>query len=399
MQNVNCRSIVSSESLWIIAIEFIARIDRNQIDYNLKLAFIVYKFAKIAGIRGAKLRNLVFLACFYNVGKLYSKDGDGDPVFETYLFLKYFSPLNVFAEVLLKNSKHPMSAKFLICKYYTDELISTKNKNEALKNVLEHYKDDFVGIDRLALKKLVAKTDFYYEINSLHYKSEVFGVISKMMFGLFERNNFLIMLSSLFEMYSSQTLNHSKSTALIAYTLAKLLKLPKERQKNIYVAGLCHDLGKVNIPLKILEKDDKLTEQEYAKMKRHVSYTKEILTNKISIEIIEIAYRHHERLDGSGYPNKLKGDEMTIDQKILQVADVTSALIMKRSYKEAFGWDKCISILEKEVENGKFDKDIVECLKNNKNTITKVSNKILSETDKTYSKIKKEREKFYPKKI
>ncbi len=397
MKNINCRSIVSSDSLWNIAIEFISRIDENQIEYNLKLAFVVDRFCKIAHIKRLNFRNLVFLACFYNVGKLYEKDHDGDPIFETYLFLKYFSPLNVFADILLKNSIHPMASKFLLCKYFTDELILNNDKEIALKNVIEKHGNEFIGVDILMLKKLVLKTDFYYEFNSLHYKSEVFDIIDKMMFSYLESNNFLIMLSSLFEMYSSQTLNHSKSTALIAYHLAKKMGLSNKRRKIIYVAGLCHDLGKVNIPLKILEKNDKLTDEEYKIMKQHVSYTKEILQNKISFEIIEICYRHHERLDGSGYPNKLKDSQMTIDQKILQVADVTSALLMRRSYKEAFSFDRCISILDSEVSNGKLDKDVVLCLKNNQDKIIKVTNEIMVESQKVYSKIEKEREKFYHK--
>ena len=213
-----------------------------------------------------------------------------------------------------------------------------------------------------------------------------------MFFGLKERTKFIIMLSSLFEMYSLQTLSHSQVTAYIAYSLAKKMKLKSSNQKKIYVAGLVHDLGKVSVPLSILEKPDKLTDQEYNKMKKHVTYTKEILDGKMDFDIVEIAYRHHERIDGKGYPNKVKGENMTIDQKILQVADVISALSAKRSYKEAWSIEKTISILEENVERGQMEKSIVDCFKENQEKIMKESTKLMNDTEKIYLKINKERE-------
>jgi putative nucleotidyltransferase with HDIG domain len=200
------------------------------------------------------------------------------------------------------------------------------------------------------------------------------------------------MLSSLFEMYSLQTLSHSQVTAYIAYSLAKKMKLKSSNQKKLYVAGLVHDLGKVSVPLRILEKPDKLTDQEYNKMKKHVTYTKEILDGKMDFDIVEIAYRHHERIDGKGYPNKVKGENMTIDQKILQVADVISALSAKRSYKEAWSIEKTISILEENVLRGQMEKSIVDCFKENQEKIMKESTKLMNDTEKIYLKINKERE-------
>jgi putative nucleotidyltransferase with HDIG domain len=202
------------------------------------------------------------------------------------------------------------------------------------------------------------------------------------------------MLSSLFEMYSAQTLYHSKVTAIIAYKLAKYMKIKNVRCKKIYVAGLAHDLGKVCIPLKILEKPDKLTDTEYNRMKKHVEYTKEILTFKMDYDIIEIAYRHHEKMDGTGYPNKIKGQNLTIDQQILQVADVISALIAKRSYKEAWSIEKTISILEDSATNNKLSLPVIECFKKNQVKILKASTILMNQADKIYAKLNKERDEL-----
>ena len=111
-------------------------------------------------------------------------------------------------------------------------------------------------------------------------------------------------------------------------------------------------------------------------------------------DIIEIAYRHHEKLDGSGYPNKYKDSQMTIDQKILQVSDIISALMAKRSYKEAWSAKKTIGILDDMVKENKLDASVVSCFKNNQEKIIKTSEKLMTQAEKIYEKINKEREEL-----
>ena len=334
-----------------------------------------------------------------------------DEEIETYLFLKYFSPVEGHADVLLFDNSnlkikdsiiHEDAIIFKASMDFTKHLIKTNNAQEALKLI----KDDYIKYDLktiIALEKLVRKQDIIYEFNSVHFKTVIYKYISRSIFNAKDKNKFITMLSSLFEMYSAQTLYHSKLTAIISYMIAKYMKIRHKRAKKIYIAGLCHDLGKVCIPLKILEKPDKLTDREYSTMKKHVTFTKEILNGKMDYEIIEMAYRHHEKLDGSGYPNKLKAEYITIDQRILQVSDIISALIAKRSYKEAWDISKTISILDDMVSNNKLDKDVVECFKKYQNKILKASSQYTAQAEKIYEKINKERDllisKKYPERL
>jgi len=398
MKTPNCYNIVPSKNLWEIGLEFIRRVDDDLIENNLKLAYIVYKLNKLEGASSTVTKRSVFLACFNEIGSLSARDIALDKDIETYLFLKYFSPVKDSAAMILvnKNQKRFSSyfidgMRFKIARDFTKYLIKLHDKDLAYKKIVDN-KDLYNGIDVLAMSKLINKVDIFYELDSMHYKTVIYKYISKMFFGLKERTKFIIMLSSLFEMYSLQTLSHSQVTAYIAYSLAKKMKLKSSNQKKLYVAGLVHDLGKVSVPLRILEKPDKLTDQEYNKMKKHVTYTKEILEGKMDFDIVEIAYRHHERIDGKGYPNKVKGENMTIDQKILQVADVISALSAKRSYKEAWSIEKTISILEENVLRGQMEKSIVDCFKENQEKIMKESTKLMNDTEKIYLKINKERE-------
>ena len=400
MLEPNCRSIVETKNLWAIAIDFMKRIDAKLMEFNLKYAYITYMLLKQSKVDKKTRKQLVFMACFNDVGKHYTSENSSNTLIETYLFLKYFSPLKNDAEMLLtgvrgfKNPKNIIDYNRLnIAKKYTEYLIKTNDKNEALRMIQAEEKN-YGYLDIFNLTRLVKKLDLFYEINSMHYKTVVYKFISKMMFSRKEKNYFFTMLSSLFEMYSPQTLYHSKVTAIIAYKLARCMKLKRKYCNKIYVAGLSHDLGKVCIPLKILEKPDKLTDREYSIMKKHVEYTKEILTDKMDYDIIEIAYRHHERMDGSGYPNKIKGNCLTMDQKILQVADVISALIAKRSYKEAWSIDKTIAILEDNVKNDKLSIDVVECFKQNRDKILKASIQLMSQAEKIYNKMNDEREEL-----
>ncbi len=400
MREPSCTSIVPAKNLWEIAIDFISKIDEKQMEFNLKYAYFTYKLCKLEHVPGRITKKLVFLSCFNEVGKLYSNEKSSDTKIETYLFLKYFSPLKNYADVLLyENKKMKLSASYsdglrlALSKKYTKYLFELNDKDAALDKIMEE-KKNYQYLDIMALNNIVHKTDIFYEINSIHYKTVIYKYISSMIFGRSERIKFFTMLSSLFEMYSAQTLYHSKLTAIIAYKIARLMKINNIRSKKIYVAGLSHDLGKVCIPLKILEKPDKLTDREYSTMKKHVTFTKEILKNKMDYDIIEIAYRHHEKLDGSGYPSKLKGDQMTIDQKILQVADIISALMAKRSYKEAWSAKKTISILDEMVDGNKLDKSVVDCFKNNQDKIIKTSEKLMTQAEKIYEKINKEREEL-----
>lgn len=132
------------------------------------------------------------------------------------------------------------------------------------------------------------------------------------------------------------TYNHSINVALYALLIAEWVGCSEEEKKNIIKAGLLHDIGKSRIPSEILNKKGKLTKEEFDIVKTHttIGYTmaKDILS--IDENVRQAILSHHERIDGSGYPQGLKGDEINNYAKILAIADVYDALISKRVYKE-----------------------------------------------------------------
>ncbi|WP_316568712.1 HD domain-containing phosphohydrolase [Neobacillus sp. YIM B06451] len=166
-------------------------------------------------------------------------------------------------------------------------------------------------------------------------------------------------ISSLFyEMkeYDTLTWQHSFDVFLLGILLAK--KIGLRNLEEIAIGYLLHDFGKTNITKKILDKPGKLTYEEFTEMKKHTIYGHRLLTeNGFSESIAACAKSHHERLDGSGYPEGLEAKNLDIPMRILMIADVYSALTLERPYRLAYSPQKAIQIL---LEDEKcYDLDIL----------------------------------------
>jgi len=167
-------------------------------------------------------------------------------------------------------------------------------------------------------------------------------------------------IASTVELRDPYTAGHQQRVAQLAVAIATDLGLPPPDIHGIHLAGIVHDVGKINIPAEILNKPGKLTALEFALIQGHVEAGYEILRGvDFPWPIAEIVREHHERLDGSGYPQGLTGDQMLRQSKILAVADVVEAMMSHRPYRPALGAETALA----EVERGKgrlYDPDAVE---------------------------------------
>ncbi|MDM7999500.1 MAG: PAS domain S-box protein [Dehalococcoidia bacterium] len=156
------------------------------------------------------------------------------------------------------------------------------------------------------------------------------------------------------------TAGHQRRVTKLAYAIAREMGLPNNQIQRVRIAGLLHDLGKIFIPTEILSKPGQLTEVEFAIIKSHPQAGHEILKNiEFPYPIADVVLQHHERMDGSGYPAGLKGDEIVMEARILAVADVAEAMSSHRPYRPALGLDKAL----KEIVNNKgtlYDAQVVE---------------------------------------
>ncbi|MDP4181585.1 MAG: diguanylate cyclase [Bacillota bacterium] len=157
---------------------------------------------------------------------------------------------------------------------------------------------------------------------------------------------------------------HSSYTAQYASALAKELKLPEEKAGQLYVAGWLHDIGKILVSSDIVRKVGKLSDDEYDLMKNHVCFGVNILKSLgLSETVVNCIKYHHERCNGSGYPNRLSGNQVPIEARILQVADSFSAMIIKRVYRKTLMPEDA---LEEIIKNSgtQFDPEIVSAFGN-----------------------------------
>jgi PAS domain S-box-containing protein len=156
-----------------------------------------------------------------------------------------------------------------------------------------------------------------------------------------------VMVSAI-EMRDPYTAGHQIRTADLARAIATEMGLPKDKIDGIRMVGSIHDIGKLSIPAEILSKPTKLTDIEFSLIKEHSHSGYEMLKNVESPwPLAQIVYQHHERMDGSGYPRNLKGDEILIEARIMAVADVVEAMASHRPYRPGLGIDAALAEIEK----------------------------------------------------
>jgi putative nucleotidyltransferase with HDIG domain len=171
-------------------------------------------------------------------------------------------------------------------------------------------------------------------------------------------------LVSAVEARDPYTAGHQTRSATLASTIAAEMGLSQEKIEGIRIAGSIHDIGKLSIPAEILSKPTKLSKNEFSLIKEHARHGYEILKEVESPwALAEIVYQHHERMDGSGYPRNLKGNEILMEARIMAVADVVESMASYRPYRPALGIEAALNEIEKN-RGIMYDDAVVDtCLK------------------------------------
>lgn len=176
------------------------------------------------------------------------------------------------------------------------------------------------------------------------------------------------------------TKSHSDGVARLSRHLGSVMNLTEENCEMLELAGLLHDIGKLRQPDELLDKPGKLTTEEYAHIQRHSFDTYSILCNIKGLEkITEWAALHHERVDGSGYPYHLENGGLSLEARIVAVADVFQALAQKRPYRDSMQPEAIMEILNEMVDKGKLDGEVVDCVAHQSQACWKIA--LIDETD------------------
>lgn len=199
-------------------------------------------------------------------------------------------------------------------------------------------------------------------------------MLKELIFNIKEKNIYHDVIESLvatLEAKDSYTSGHSERVSYMACDLSEKLGLSMICRKNIHIAAHLHDIGKIGVPDKVLNKSGKLSEEEWGYMKKHPQIGFDILSKAKKLkDISNIVLYHHERWDGKGYPYGLKEKDIPIGSRVIAVCDSIDAMTSNRPYREAMSLEQCFEELFK--NKGKmYDPQIIEYIEKNKDIIEK----------------------------
>lgn len=220
------------------------------------------------------------------------------------------------------------------------------------------FTDYCVDIFKKAMTKERMQEILHTDLNKL-LKKEMPKIYKEYTFE--EIENFCKMIAKVIDYKSKQTSSHSIGVAEKAAEMGKYYKFEEEKILKLYFAGALHDIGKLVVDRKVLEKKSKLTENEFEHIQRHAYYTYLFLSEIEGIDdIVKWASHHHEKLNGNGYPFGLTGEQLSFEERLMACIDIYQALTEKRSYKEGMPHDKVIDIMRDIAKKDFIDRQIVE---------------------------------------
>ena len=176
-------------------------------------------------------------------------------------------------------------------------------------------------------------------------------------------NSTIDAISHIVESRDPYTSGHQRRVSALASAIAESMNMPEDQIDKVRMGSLIHDIGKIHIPSEILTKPGRLSNIEYEMMKAHPEIGYKILKAVDFIPpIAQMVYQHHERMDGSGYPSGIHGEEILLEARIIAVADTVEAMASHRPYRPAIGLEKALDVIRE--NRGKlYDAQVVDsCL-------------------------------------
>ena len=357
---------VGNKDLINIARRAFNLVDPRLIGHGARVSYLVFQMLKEDGTyTPSEMRNLLILAALHDIGAYKTEEIDRMVEFETkevwnhsiygYLFFHYFTPFEYWDSVVLyhhmpwnrlrKQKDVPErvreAAQILNLADRADIYFGSSGYTGGYQRFTEFlrrqeglaYSPGVSGLFRRlgpeVLDRLAVQGQEYC------LPEDVSGQFDRTMeevpFTEDEQKALLRMLTYVIDFRSSHTVTHTITTTVISEELAVRMLDSGNDIRDVICAAMLHDLGKIGIPVEILEFPGKLSPQAMRVMRTHVDLTGQILGTNVSARVRDIALRHHEKLDGSGYPRGLSAVSLDMPQRIVAVADIISALTGTRS--------------------------------------------------------------------
>ncbi len=379
--DVLSRPMFGQTSVIAVMRNTLGMIDGRLVDHGERVAYIIHEILAEGGMRQAyHSQDLFLLAIFHDIGAYKTDELDKMLQFETgsvwnhalygYLFLKNMTPLEKYAEVILYhhldyqdlaklNYRYEDYAALIYLADRADILLLNDPKASPTifaEQAGQRYSPRFAYL----LQKIWPRVSAAIANGSYHHVVE--QIIRSFHFTQDQLVAYLKMLVYSIDFRSVYTVSHTINTTAISVELGRQMGLTSDQLAELYIGALIHDLGKIAIPLEILENPGRLSKGEMTVMRTHVTITGSIIRGLVSKPIYDIATAHHEKLDGSGYPLGLTGEQLNLPQRIMAAADILSALSSVRSYKEIFPKEKTLAIFQNMKSNGQLDPTVCQII-------------------------------------
>ncbi len=411
-------------SLKELAVPMIKAID--SFNYLLKshhrrVAVISYYIAKELGLSNDELLQLVIAASLHDIGALSVMERDmlikedvlnpkphcvmGYHMLASFEVFKDIAQIIKHHHVIYQDSLDAPEGEVL----YASHIIHLADRIDVLISPDEFVLNQKQAVTQKVHKKVgttfhpevfsafekVSKADiFWIEINNLSI-DQLFKKIDFSIDFTLSLDNivaFALTISRIIDFRSKFTASHSYTVAHLASLLGSYFDFSEERCKKLLVAGYLHDIGKIGIDPGLIEKDGPLSDEEFNMMKLHAYYTGQILnelnTSEWFNEVVTWAERHHEKIDGSGYPYALDASVLDDGVKILAFSDIITALMEERPYRQGMDVDKAFNIIQEQIAP-KISNEMFAVIKEHKDQIQEMVNQCQTHSYKAYQLGKK----------
>jgi len=406
---------ITSKNICLLTKDILELADRRITDHGLAVGYIVYRMLDASELfEEFEMAELSFIAVIHNIGG-YRTDDIGELLkygyrnymphsIYGYLFLKKLFPVSDYGKILLYHhmdyaQMEHVDYEFKFMSDYihlADDVYTRRveSGNTFDYRSLQKYAGRKYSVKAYELlEKAVEEYQIFDRLDSGAYQDEMNRLMDFVLFRDDEKEKYLKMMMYCTGLLSSKVVTNTGICVCICEELAKRLGVsPAERHK-LYLGALLHDIGMLQVPVEILQKPGKLTEEERRIMQQHVERAEQILRGRFKDQqVVDIAVRHHERLDGSGYPAKVKGSRMDRLDRILQVADTVCGIAGERAYHPARSKEEVLRILQDEVDRKHLDSNIVNQLSRSYNEIMECVKKESVRILVTYKQIEKQYE-------
>jgi putative nucleotidyltransferase with HDIG domain len=369
------------------------------LDHSRRVAYIALEIAEELGLEAEEINQLLLAALIHDIGIVdYEKKEEAQTAFQLEeglakshcrLGAELTAKLTFLPELTdiiyyhhhrwagdnfdqVKGSKIPLASRIIHLADRIEALIEPGvfilNQTEDIMRTIKSKAGSWFEPKLVEVFALIAqKESFWLNLKVKEYNNilEKWGKATKSKINLSDLESLASIVAHLIDRVSPFTSRHSTGVAAIAAMITHELDYSLQEQRAMRISGLFHDLGKLIVPNEIIEKNGELTAAEFKVVKQHTFYTYRLL-NKIEGlgSVPEWAAFHHERLDGSGYPFRIKGPDLNVGSRIMAVSDVFQALTEDRPYRRAFSIADALEIIDQMEQESKLDADIIQVLKN-----------------------------------